>query len=53
MKPTEIAILFKISKQRVNHLIHNPLKKRKRRMKLTRKEINKIVKWAKENGYTS
>ena len=46
MKPIEIANLFKISKQHVNYWIHNPLKKRI--TKLTRKEINKIVKWAKD-----
>ena len=48
MKPKEIAKLFGISKQRVNYWIHTPLKKRIRRTKLTRKEINKIVKWAKD-----
>ena len=47
MKPKEIA-LFQISKQRVNYWIHRPIKTRKRRTKLTRKEINMIVKWAKD-----
>ena len=48
MRPIEIAKLFKISKQKVNYWLHNPIKQRKRRTKLTRKEINKIVKWAKD-----
>ena len=48
MKPKDIAKLFEISKQRVNYWIHTPLKRRIRRTKLTRKEINKIVKWAKD-----
>ena len=49
MKPKEIANLFKISKQRVNYWIHTPIKnKRKRRTKLTRNEINFIVKWARD-----
>ena len=48
MKPKEIAKLFGISKQRVSYWIHTPLKRRIRRTKLTRKEINKIVKWAKD-----
>ena len=42
MKPKEIASLFQISKQRVNYWIHRPIKTRKRRTKLTRKEINMI-----------
>ena len=48
MKPKEIAKLFGISKQRVSYWIYTPLKRRMRRTKLTRKEINKIVKWAKD-----
>ena len=48
MKPRDIAKLFKISKQRVNYRIHSSIRKRKRRSKLTRKEINIIVKWAKD-----
>ena len=49
MKPKVIANLFKISKQHVNYWIHTPIKKkRKRRTKLTRNEINFIVKWAKD-----
>ena len=40
MKPKEIAALFHISKQRVNYWIHRQIKKRKRRLKLNRKEIN-------------
>ena len=48
MKPRDIAKLFKISKQRVNYWIHKPIAQRKRRMKLTRREINIIVNWAKD-----
>ena len=48
MKAKDICALFKISKQRVNYWIHRSLKKRKRRSKLTRKEINLLVKWAKD-----
>ena len=48
MKPKEIANLFKISKQRINYWIHYPIKKRIRRGKLIRKEINMLVKWAKD-----
>ena len=48
MKPKEIAALFHISKQRVNYWIYREIKERKRRMKLTRKEINMIVSWAKD-----
>ena len=48
MKAKDIAKLFKISKQRVNYWIHNSIKTRKRRTKLTRKEINILVKWAKD-----
>ena len=48
MKAKDIAKLFKISKQRVNYWIHNSIKTRKRRTKLTRKEINMLVKWAKD-----
>ena len=48
MRQKDIAALFKISKQRVNYWIHNPIQKRKRRTKLSRKEINTIVKWARD-----
>ena len=49
MRPKEIAKLFKISKQRINYWIHNPIiYKRKRRTKLTRNERNLIIKWAKD-----
>ena len=49
MKPIEIAKLFNISKQKVNYWIHNPIiVRRKRRTKMTRKEINIIVKWARD-----
>ena len=48
MKAKDICELFKISKQRVNYWIHRSLKERKRRSKLTRKEINLLVKWAKD-----
>ena len=48
MKAKDIAKLFKISKQRVNYYVHNSNKIRKRRTKLTRKEINILVKWAKD-----
>ena len=48
MKAKDIANLFHISKQRVNYWIHSSIKTRKRRTKLTRKEINMLVKWAKD-----
>ena len=48
MKAKAIADLFKISKQRVNYWLHHSIKKRTRRTKLTREEINKIVKWARD-----
>ena len=48
MKAKKIAELFQISKQRVNYWIHNSVRKKKRRRKLSRKEINMIVKWAKD-----
>ena len=48
MKPKEIATLFHLSKQRVNYWIHHVIKKWKRRTKLNRKEINMIVKWARD-----
>ena len=48
MKPKEIADLFHLSKQRVNYWLHHIIKKRKRRTKLNRNEINLIVKWAKD-----
>ena len=49
MKPIEIAKLFNISKQKVNYWIHNPIIfHHKRRTKMTRKEINIIIKWARD-----
>ena len=49
MNPGKIANLFKISKQRVNYWLHHPIiQKRKRRTKLNRKEINRIIKWARD-----
>ena len=48
MKPNEIADLFHLSKQRVNYWLHHIIKKRKKRTKLNRREINLIVKWAKD-----
>ena len=48
MKPKEIANLFHLSKQRVNYWLHHEIRSRKRRRKLNRKEINMIVKWAKD-----
>ena len=48
MKPKEIVALFHISKKRVNYWIYRQIKKRKRRLKFNRKEINIIVKWAKD-----
>ena len=48
MKPKEIADLFHLSKQRVNYWLHHIIKKRKRRTKLNRREINLILKWAKD-----
>ena len=48
MKAKDIANLFNISKQRVNYWFHGSIKTRKRRTKLTRKEINMLVKWAKD-----
>ena len=49
MKPIEISKLFNISKQKVNYWIHNSIIfHRKRRTKMTRKEINIIVKWARD-----
>ena len=48
MKPKDIAELFHLSKQRVNYWIHRSIKKRKRRTKLNRNEINMIIKWAKD-----
>ena len=48
MKANKIAILFKISPQRVNYWIHNEIvNPKKRRTKLTRNEKNIIIKWAK------
>ena len=49
MKTVEISRLFKISKQTVNYWLHHPIIiKRKRRTKLTRPEINIIIKWARD-----
>ena len=48
MKAKEIANLFHLSKQRVNYWLHHIVKKRKRRTKLNRREINMIVRWAKD-----
>ena len=48
MKPKEISNLFHLSKQRVNYWLHHEIRSRKRRTKLNRKEINMIVKWAKD-----
>ena len=49
MKPIEIVKLFNITKQKVNYWIHNPIiMRRKRRTKMTRKEINIIIKWARD-----
>ena len=47
MKAKDIASLFHITKKRVNYWFHNPIKKRKR-TKLTKKEINTIAKWARD-----
>ena len=47
MKAIQIAKLFKISPQVVNYWIHNEIKPRKRRTKLTRNEKNMLIKWAK------
>ena len=49
MKPKKIAKLFQLSKQRVNYWIHTPGRQKKRRGKLSRKEINMIVKLRKIN----
>ena len=46
MRQIDIAHLFNIDKQRVSYWIKTPIKKRIRRTKLTRREINRIVKWA-------
>ena len=48
MKPKDIAALFHLSKQRVNYWIHREIRKRKRRTKLNRREINMIIKWARD-----
>ena len=48
MKPKEIANLFHLSKLRVNYWLHHEIRNRKRRTKLNHKEINMIVKWAKD-----
>ena len=48
MKAKDIASLFHITKQRVNYWLHNPIKKRKRRTKLTKREINTLVKGARD-----
>ena len=47
MKAVEISKLFKKSKQTVNYWLHHPiLIKWKSRTKLTRPEIDIIIKWA-------
>ena len=48
MKPKEIVDLFHLLKQKVNYLLHHVINKRKMRTKLNRREINLIVKWAKD-----
>lgn len=48
MKPIDIANLFHITKQRVNYWIDREIRKRKRRTKLNRNEINQIIKWARD-----
>ena len=48
MKAKEIANLFYLSKQRVNYWLHHIVKKRKRRTKLNRREMNMIVRWVKD-----
>ena len=48
MKLKEIANLFHLQKQRVNYWIHHIINKRKRRIKLNSREINMIVRWAKD-----
>ena len=42
MKAKDIDNLFHISKQRVNYWIHSSIKTRKRRTKITRKEIKML-----------
>lgn len=44
----DIVSLYKINKQIVNYWIYNPIWKRKRREKLSRKEINTIIKWVRD-----
>ena len=49
MKAIDIARFFKISKQKVNYWLYHPvIEKRKKRTKLNRKEINILVRWARE-----
>ena len=49
MKPIEISRLFNIAKQTVNYWLHHPIViKRKRRTTLNRKEINLIIRWARD-----
>ena len=48
MKAKDIASLFHTSKQRVNYWIHRSIKTRKSPTKLTRKEINMLISWAKD-----
>ena len=48
MKSKDIAVLFHLSKQRVNYWIYRQIKKRKKGTKLNRREINMIVKWVKD-----
>ena len=48
MKPNDIAALFHLSKQRVNYWIHREIKKRKRRTKLKKREINMFFRWERD-----
>ena len=50
MNLIEIADLYHLSKQRVNYWLHHVINKRKRRTKLNRREINLIVKLAKDKS---
>ena len=48
IRPKDITSLFHLSTQRVNYWIYRQIKKRKRGTKLNRREINVIVKCAKD-----
>ena len=48
MKEKDITNLFHLSNQRVSYWIKKEITQIKRRSKLNRREINMIVKWAKE-----